>query len=162
MLSVVIPLLNENPSLVELHAEIAAAVERNQLDVEVIFADDGSTDGSWDTILSLSRQDPRVRGVRLRTNFGKAAALTAGFKAARGELVMTMDGDLQDDPAEIPNFLEKINGGLDVVSGWKQRRFDPWHKVWPSRVFNRMVGAITGVRLHDHNCGMKCYRAEVL
>ncbi|HEY1380989.1 MAG TPA: glycosyltransferase family 2 protein [Gemmataceae bacterium] len=162
MLSIVIPLLNENPSLAELHAEIAAAAERSHVEVEMIFVDDGSTDGSWDTIAGLGRQDGRVRGIRLRTNFGKAAALTAGFKAARGELVMTLDADLQDDPAEIPRFLDKIKSGLDVVSGWKQKRHDPWHKVWPSRVFNWMVGALTGVKLHDHNCGMKCYRAEVL
>jgi glycosyltransferase involved in cell wall biosynthesis len=162
MLSVVIPLLNENPSLAELHAELVAAAERSHLDMEIIFVDDGSTDRGWDTIVGLGRADPRVRGVRLRTNFGKAAALTVGFKAARGDLVMTLDADLQDDPAEIPRFLEKIKTGLDVVSGWKQRRLDPWHKVWPSRVFNWMVGALTGVRLHDHNCGMKCYRAEVL
>jgi glycosyltransferase involved in cell wall biosynthesis len=162
MLSVVIPLLDENASLAELHAEIVAAAERSQLEVEIIFVDDGSTDGSWETITGLSGKDDRVRGVRLRTNFGKAAALTAGFKAARGELVLTMDADLQDDPAEIPRFLEKIKSGLDVVSGWKQLRNDPWHKVWPSRVFNWMVGALTGVKLHDHNCGMKCYRAEVL
>src|SRR5438094_6036083 len=119
MLSVVIPLLDENPSLAQLRAEIAAAAERERLDVEVIFVDDGSTDGSWDTIVALSRQDGRVRGVRLRTNFGKAAALTAGFKAARGELILTLDADLQDDPAEIPRFLEKVKSGLDVVSGWK-------------------------------------------
>jgi glycosyltransferase involved in cell wall biosynthesis len=162
MLSVVIPLLNEAASLATLHAEIAAAAAQSHLNVEIIFVDDGSTDGSWDTILNLTRLDSRIRGIRLRTNFGKTAALTAGFKAARGDLVMTMDADLQDDPAEMPRFLEKIKSGLDVVSGWKQRRLDPWHKVWPSRVFNWMVGALTGVKLHDHNCGMKCYRAEVL
>jgi dolichol-phosphate mannosyltransferase len=88
--------------------------------------------------------------------------LSAGFKAARGELVMTMDADLQDDPAEIPRFLDAMQTGLDVVSGWKKKRNDPWHRVWPSRVFNRLVAMLTGVRLHDHNCGMKCYRAEVL
>jgi dolichol-phosphate mannosyltransferase len=97
----------------------------------------------------------------LRRNFGKAAALSAGFRAARGELVMTLDADLQDDPNEIPRFLEQIKGGLDVVSGWKKVRLDPWHKVWPSRVFNWLVGMLTGVRLHDHNCGMKCYRTAV-
>lgn len=162
MLSLVIPLLDENPSLPGLHAQVAAALAASHSNAEIIFVDDGSTDGSWETIVGLSGRDVRVRGVRLRTNFGKAAALTAGFKAARGDLVLTMDADLQDDPAEIPKFLEKIKSGLDVVSGWKLRRLDPWHKVWPSRVFNWMVGALTGVKLHDHNCGMKCYRVEVL
>jgi glycosyltransferase involved in cell wall biosynthesis len=161
-LSVVIPLMNENANLAELHTEIAATADRAGLDLEIIFVDDGSTDCSWTTIIELSRRDPRVRGIRLRRNFGKAAALSAGFKAARGELVLTLDADLQDDPAEIPRFLEQIKSGLDVVSGWKKVRHDPWHKVLPSRVFNGMVSALTGVRLHDHNCGMKCYRAEVL
>jgi glycosyltransferase involved in cell wall biosynthesis len=162
LLSIVIPLVNEQPSLAELHAEIAATAARDRLNVEMIFVDDGSTDDSWAVVEDLARRDPRVRGVRFRRNFGKAAALSAGFKAARGEQVLTMDADLQDDPAEVPRFLEKVKGGLDVVSGWKQSRLDPWHKVYPSRVFNWMVGALTGVRLHDHNCGMKCYRAEVL
>ena len=97
----------------------------------------------------------RVQAIRFRRNFGKAAALTAGFQAARGDIVFTLDGDLQDDPAEIPRFLEKLNTGLDVVSGWKRRRYDPWHKVYPSRVFNWMVSTLTGCRLHDHNCGFK-------
>jgi glycosyltransferase involved in cell wall biosynthesis len=102
-----------------------------------------------------------VRGIRLRRNFGKAAALTAGFRAARGNVIVTLDGDLQDDPHEIPRFLAAMDTGLDVVSGWKRVRHDRWHKVWPSRVFNSLVSWLTGVRLHDHNCGMKCYRAEV-
>jgi glycosyltransferase involved in cell wall biosynthesis len=162
MISVVIPLLDENSSLDQLHAEIVGVVKQLNLDAEIIFVDDGSTDGSWETIVALTRADRRVRGLRLRTNFGKAAALSAGFKAARGELVMTMDADLQDDPAEIPRFLDAIQTGLDVVSGWKKKRNDPWHRVWPSRVFNRLVAMLTGVKLHDHNCGMKCYRSEVL
>jgi glycosyltransferase involved in cell wall biosynthesis len=162
VLSVVIPLVNEQPSLAQLHAEIAATAAAHALVVEIIFVDDGSTDGSWATVVELSRQDPRVRGVQFRRNFGKAAGLSAGFKAARGELILTMDADLQDDPAEIPRFLEQMKAGLDVVSGWKKVRHDPWHKVYPSRVFNGLVGMLTGVWLHDHNCGMKCYRAEVL
>jgi glycosyltransferase involved in cell wall biosynthesis len=161
MLSIVIPVLNEAPSLTELYGEIARVAERERLDVEVLFVDDGSRDGSWETICDLARRDQRVRGVRFRRNFGKAAALSAGFRAARGDVVMTLDADLQDDPNEIPRFLEQIKSGLDVVSGWKQVRVDPWHKVWPSRLFNALVGWLTGVRLHDHNCGMKCYRAEV-
>lgn len=162
MLSVVIPVFNENPSLAELHAEIAAAATRNDLDLEVIIADDGSTDDSWATVVDLGRKHSNVRGVRLRRNFGKAAALSAGFRLARGDTVITLDGDLQDDPAEIPKFLDALGTGLDVVSGWKRVRYDPWHKVGPSRVFNALVSWLTGVRLHDHNCGMKCYRAEVL
>jgi dolichol-phosphate mannosyltransferase len=103
-----------------------------------------------------------VRGIRFRRNFGKAAALSAGFEAARGEQLVTMDADLQDDPREIPSLLAKLDEGYDVVSGWKQVRHDPWHKVLPSRVFNWMIGWLTGVKLHDHNCGLKCYRREVL
>jgi glycosyltransferase involved in cell wall biosynthesis len=162
MISIVIPVYNEKDSLALLHAEIAQVAEKAQLDVEVLFVDDGSRDGSWQAITALAQQQPRVRGIRFRRNFGKAAALSAGFAAARGDIVMTLDADLQDDPAEIPRFLAALAAGHDVVSGWKQTRHDPWHKVFPSRVFNGMVSWLTGVRLHDHNCGMKCYRAEVL
>jgi dolichol-phosphate mannosyltransferase len=162
MISIVIPVYNEKDSLALLHGEIAQIAEKAQLDVEVLFVDDGSRDGSWDAIVALVQQHPRVRGIRFRRNFGKAAALSAGFAAVRGDIVMTLDADLQDDPAEIPQFLAALAAGKDVVSGWKQTRHDPWHKVFPSRVFNTMVSWLTGVRLHDHNCGMKCYRAEVL
>jgi glycosyltransferase involved in cell wall biosynthesis len=162
MLSIVIPVYNEKDSLALLHAEIADVSRKANLDVEVLFVDDGSRDGSWEAIAELARQDARVRGIRLRRNFGKAAALSAGFQASRGDVVLTLDADLQDDPSEVPRFLDAVAGGLDVVSGWKRRRYDPWHKVWPSRVFNAMVSLVTGVRLHDHNCGMKAYRAEVL
>ena len=161
MLSIVIPVFNEEESLEALHRELdeVAAAEGYQLDV--VFVDDGSTDGSWQVIRRLAESDGRVRGVRFRRNFGKAAALSAGFAQARGELVMTLDADLQDDPHEIPRFLAEMAKGLDVVSGWKKVRHDPWHKVGPSRVFNWMVSRVTGVRLHDHNCGMKCYRREI-
>jgi glycosyltransferase involved in cell wall biosynthesis len=162
MLSLVIPLYNEKDNLVRLHAEIAEAIRDVESAIEIIFVDDGSTDGSWQTILRLARADARVQGIRFRRNFGKAAALRAGFEAARGDFMLTLDADLQDDPAEIPFFLSAIRHDLDVVSGWKRVRHDPWHKVWPSRVFNRLVSWLTGVRLHDHNCGMKCYRAEVV
>jgi glycosyltransferase involved in cell wall biosynthesis len=161
LLSLVIPVLNERESLEPLFVEIAAVAAANRLNIEVVFVDDGSTDGSWTTIEKLAASDPRVRGVRFRRNFGKAAALAAGFKAALGKSVMTLDADLQDDPHEIPRFIAALGEGLDVVSGWKKVRHDPWHKVWPSRLFNAMVGAVTGVWLHDHNCGMKAYRAEV-
>lgn len=161
MLSIVIPVYNEQESLATLFGEIDRAAQQTGLDVEVLFVDDGSRDGSWAVIRTLAEQDPRVQGIRFRRNFGKAAALSAGFAAAHGELILTLDADLQDDPAEIPKFLARLNEGFDIVSGWKKTRHDPWHKVGPSRVFNAMVSWLTGVRLHDHNCGMKCYRAEV-
>ncbi|MDY0169282.1 MAG: glycosyltransferase family 2 protein [Thermoguttaceae bacterium] len=162
MLSVVIPVFNEQPSLAELHSQISEVAHEQSYRLEVIFVDDGSTDGSWAEIERLAAEDGRVRGIRFRRNFGKAAALSAGFAEARGEMVVTLDADLQDDPREIPSFLAKMDEQLDVVSGWKQVRHDPWHKVLPSRIFNWMVSRLTGVRLHDHNCGMKCYRCEVL
>ncbi|MFL5244832.1 MAG: glycosyltransferase family 2 protein [Gemmataceae bacterium] len=161
MISVVIPVYNEHDSLAQLHAELMAVAAKARLDMEVFFVDDGSTDGSWDTIADLARNNANVTGLRFRRNFGKAAALSAGFRAANGNRILTLDADLQDDPAEIPRFLAALDQGLDVVSGWKKTRHDPWHKVWPSRLFNRLVSMLTGVWLHDHNCGMKCYRAEV-
>ncbi len=162
LLSLVIPLLNERESLAPLFAEIAEVSQQLNPRLEVIFIDDGSDDGSWEVIKELALADERVRGIRLRKNFGKAAALQAGFQSARGGVVMTLDADLQDDPHEIPRFLEQIHNGYDVVSGWKKVRHDPWHKVFPSRVFNIFVGRLMGLHLHDHNCGMKAYRAEVL
>jgi len=162
MISIVIPVYNERESLVELHGEITVVAEQADLDVEMIFVDDGSRDGSWGVIEGLAAQDKRVRGIRFRRNFGKAAALSAGFQACRGDVVFTLDADLQDNPAEMPSFLEMLNDGYDMISGWKRTRHDPWYKVLPSRVFNRFIGWMTGVRLHDHNCGMKCYRGEVV
>jgi glycosyltransferase involved in cell wall biosynthesis len=161
MLSAVIPVYNEVDSLRALHGELADVAREHGYDLEVIFVDDGSQDGSWEAIEQLAAADPRVRGIRFRRNFGKAAALSAGMGAARGEIVFTLDADLQDDPREIPRFLAEMNQGLDCVSGWKQVRHDPWHKVGPSRVFNWLVGVLTGVKLHDHNCGFKCYRREI-
>lgn len=164
-LSFVIPVHNERESLAQLHEELSRVATDQRLDpVEFVFVDDGSRDDSWEVVRQLAARDPRVRGLKFRRNFGKAAALTAGFRAARGRIVFTLDGDLQDDPAEVPRFLAKLEEGqgLDVVSGWKQTRHDPWHKVGPSRVFNAMVSWLTGCRLHDHNCGFKAYRSEVL
>ena len=160
-LSTVIPVFNEVESLQQLHAELDLVAQANAYELEIIFVDDGSTDASWEVIERLASQDRRVRGIRFRRNFGKAAALSAGFDIATGELILTLDADLQDDPAEIPRFVAEIERGLDVISGWKQVRHDPWHKVIPSRAFNWLVGFLTGVRLHDHNCGFKCYRREV-
>ena len=161
-LSLVIPLCNEEESLEQLHREICEVAESHSYDIEVLFVDDGSTDRSWSVVEKLAASDPRVRGIQFRRNFGKAAALQAGFHAAKGEFVITLDADLQDDPHEIPDFLRQMESGLDVVSGWKQRRHDPWHKLLSSRIFNGMVSFMSGVKLHDHNCGMKCYRREVV
>lgn len=162
LLSLVIPVRDERDSLPTLFAEIDEVARGLDVKVEVIFIDDGSRDDSWQIIRGLGASDPRVRGIKFRRNFGKAAALEAGFRQARGAVVMTLDADLQDDPHEIPNFLAAVRGGLDVVSGWKKVRLDPWHKTLPSKVFNRMVGWVTKVHLHDHNCGFKAYRADVL
>ena len=159
--SLVVPVFNEEESLRLLYDEIVAVAATLSAKIELIFVDDGSTDKSWTIIEELAEKDERVRGIRFRRNFGKAAALDVGFKAATLPIVMTLDADLQDDPKEIPDFLRLIDSGFDVVSGWKQTRHDPWHKVLPSRVFNGMVSRLTGVKLHDHNCGMKCYRREI-
>lgn len=162
MLSIVIPVYNEAESLETLYGELDAVARTGGYDLQILFVDDGSRDDSWAVIRRLAEADPRVEGIRLRRNFGKAAALGAGFAAARGELVMTMDADLQDDPREIPRFLERLAEGYDVVSGYKQVRHDPWHKVLPSRIFNWLVSKLTSVHLHDHNCGFKCYRVAVV
>lgn len=164
-LSVVVPVFNEHESLVQLIDELNGGIGNAVMKFEVILVDDGSTDVSWRVITQLSQADTAgaatVSGIRLRRNFGKAAALTAGMKIATGELILMLDADLQDDPAEFPALLRQINAGYDVVNGWKERRLDPWHKVYPSKVFNWMVGAMTGLKLHDHNCGLKLFRTEV-
>lgn len=161
MLSIIVPVFNEAESLRELHAQFSQVARQQDYEQEILLVDDGSTDASWPVIEALADQDAQVRGIRLRRNFGKAAALSAGLAAARGELIFTLDADLQDDPGEIPRFLAEMDKGYDVVSGWKKVRHDPLHKVWPSRVFNWLVSRLTGVRLHDHNCGFKCYRRDV-
>ena len=160
-LSFVIPICNEEESLEKLFDAIASVVDPKETETDFVFIDDGSTDRSWAVIEELAERDTRVQGLRFRRNFGKAPALAAGFEAARGSIIFTMDGDLQDDPEEIPRFLEELDRGFDVVSGWKKVRHDPWHKVLPSRVFNWMVGALTGVKIHDHNCGFKAYRRGI-
>ncbi len=164
--SIVIPVYNEAESLPELLRQIDAVSAAKGYQTQVVFVDDGSTDGSWEVIDELAKNHDGVLGIRLRRNFGKAAALSAGFVEVVHPLVVTMDGDLQDDPAEIPRLLKQIDpeqsGAYDVVSGWKQVRHDPWHKTAPSRVFNWLVSATTGVKLNDHNCGLKAYRREVL
>lgn len=162
MLSIVIPVFNEQDSLEELLSRIEQIAAQHAYELDVLLIDDGSSDNSWLKIEQLSQQFPWARGIRLRRNFGKAAALAAGFERANGTRVITMDADLQDDPREIPNLLAKLESGFDVVSGWKKVRHDPWHKVLPSRVFNSLISWLTGVQLHDHNCGLKGYRREVL
>jgi len=163
-ISVIVPVFNEEESLVPLFEKIKTAVEAAALTpYEVIFIDDGSTDASWKTIDGLVTGNPGVvRGLRQRRNFGKAAALAVGFKAASGQILFTMDADLQDDPAEMPNFVKTIESGYDLVSGWKKVRRDPLlDKTLPSRLFNWMTSLLTGIKLHDFNCGYKAYRAEV-
>lgn len=162
MLSIIIPILNEAESLPQLWRELALVAEEEDYELQVIMVDDGSTDNTWAAISRLAEADPRIMGIRLRRNFGKAAALSAGFHLAEGERIVTMDGDLQDDPTEIARLLARLDEGYDVVNGWKQVRHDPWHKVLPSRVFNWLVSRIMGVYLHDHNCGLKCFRREVM
>jgi len=159
--SLVVPGLNEAESLPLLAAQVKEALG-SEISYELIFVDDGSTDNSWEVIRDLHESDPAVRGVRLRHNFGKAMALAAGFERARADIVVMMDADLQDDPADLPKMIEKIEGGLDVVVGWKIERHDPLNRRVFSRIFNKTVGYVTGVRLHDMNCGFKAYRSEVL
>jgi len=162
LITVVIPVLNEAESLPQLAAELQTMASEHHLPVEVLLVDDGSTDGSWQVISRLAASDVRFSGIRLRRNFGKAPALAAGFAAARGQIIVTLDGDLQDDPNEVPKLLAAIDAGHDTVSGWKRTRRDPWHKVVPSRIFNLLVAWLTGVKLHDVNCGLKAYRREAL
>lgn len=160
-ITVVVPVYNEADSLRELHRQLQSAATQNDYRLRIIFVDDGSTDGTWQVVSQLSQNDSNVLGIKFRRNFGKAAALTAGFDAAEDALVATMDGDLQDDPAELPLLVAAMQQGADVVSGWKIDRKDPWHKTLPSKIFNKLVSWLTGVTLHDHNCGFKLYRREV-
>ena len=161
LISIVVPLLNEQPCLAELYDELAGALDLHELDWEVVFVDDGSTDGSYQELVRLHESRLNVRVVRLRRNFGKAAALAAGVEVASGQIVVTMDADLQDDPAEIPKLIAKLDEGYDVVSGWKCDRQDPFVRRFVSRIYNGATRLATGVKLHDMNCGLKAYRAEV-
>jgi glycosyltransferase involved in cell wall biosynthesis len=162
VISVVVPLFNEERSLEALYAEIADTLDQQGQRYEVIFVDDGSSDGSLAVLAQLHSDTTNVVVVHLRRNFGKAAALQAGFLEARGDPVVTIDADLQDDPSEIPQLLAKLDEGFDLVSGWKTRRNDPWTRRLFSRLFNWATGVVSGVRLHDVNCGLKAYRVEVL
>jgi glycosyltransferase involved in cell wall biosynthesis len=162
MISVVVPAHDEEHSVALLYEEMQAALDPLGEPWEAVFVDDGSTDGTFAALTRLHARADNVRVVRLRRNFGKSAALAAGFAQAAGDIVVTIDGDLQDDPAEIPRLLAKLEEGFDLVSGWKTKRRDPWRRRIPSRIFNWVTGRVSGLRLHDLNCGLKAYRAEVV
>lgn len=161
-ISVVVPVFDEVESLPALHRELTDALERLGRSYELLFVDDGSRDGSFETLEKLHGSDDRVRVIQLRRNFGKAAALSVGFRAARGEVIVTLDADLQDDPAELPRLLHRLEDGFDLVSGWKRDRQDPASKTLPSRLFNRVTAWLTGVPLRDFNSGFKAYRSAVV
>ncbi len=160
--SIVIPVYDEEQSLPTLYEQLTTQLQQLGQPYEIIFVDDGSRDGSWKVIQELHHRDQAVKAVRFRRNFGKTPALIAGFQRCRGEIIFTLDADLQDDPAELPAFLAKLDEGYDLVSGWKFPRLDPISKTLPSRVFNKTVAITTGVSLHDMNCGFKAYRREVI
>ncbi len=162
-LSIVVPLYNEEESLPELHQWIAKVCKEQGLSYEIFFIDDGSTDASWNIIQKLKMQDEQVKGVRFKRNYGKSAALFTGFESAKGEVIITMDADLQDSPDEIPDLYRMIHEeGYDVISGWKKKRYDPFMKTMPSKIFNKTAQIVSGIKLHDFNCGLKAYRNEVV
>ncbi|MFH1428411.1 MAG: glycosyltransferase family 2 protein [Candidatus Margulisiibacteriota bacterium] len=161
----VIPVRDEESAIVPLYEGIKSSMQNlaKDYDYEVLFVDDGSKDGSWQKMTDLGRQQPdQVKAIRLSHGFGKSVALSSAFLRARGDIVITMDGDLQDDPVEIPNFLAKIEDGFDLVSGWKQKRNDPLSKTMPSKIFNFVTALVSGIKLHDFNCGYKAYRRAVI
>ena len=162
-ISIVVPLYNEEASLRELHDWIDKVMKSHQFSYELLFIDDGSRDQSWPIIQDLSRRHPHVHGLSFRRNYGKAAALNVGFQHARGEVVITMDADLQDSPEEIPELYKMIKEeGYDLVSGWKKKRYDPLTKTVPTRFFNFFTRLVSGIRLHDFNCGLKAYRQHLV
>ena len=161
-ISVVVPVFNEEESLPELTQWIHQVMEKQGFGYEVILINDGSTDRSWEVIQDLTSKNKSLKGINFTRNYGKSAALDAGFKRAAGEVVITMDADLQDSPDEIPELYAMIKGGLDVVSGWKKKRHDPLSKTLPSKFFNGVTRWISGIRLHDFNCGLKAYRNKVV
>ena len=161
MLSIVIPVFNERESLPHLWKEINHVLA-DDLNWEILFIDDGSSDGSTEYLIDLCKNNAAVKLVQFYRNFGKSAALSEGFKHAQGDIIVTMDGDLQDDPTEIPNLINKLETGYDLVSGWKKTRHDPWTKTFPSKIFNVVTRLFTGVNIHDFNCGLKSYRQAVV
>ena len=161
-ISIVVPLLNEEQSLGELADQITKALAKTSYSYEILFIDDGSTDRSWEIVEQLAEKHVEIQGIRLRRNYGKSDALQTGFDRSSGRFVVTMDADLQDDPNEIPAMIEKLENGADLVSGWKKKRHDPISKTIPSRFFNAVTRWVTGIKLHDFNCGLKAYRKEVV
>ncbi|HUM47094.1 MAG TPA: glycosyltransferase family 2 protein [Chitinophagales bacterium] len=162
-ISVVVPLLNEQESLPELASWIERVMNDHRFSYEIIFVDDGSRDGSWKMIRDLAAKNPSIKGIKFRRNYGKSAALSEGFNAAAGEVVITMDADLQDSPDEIPGLYQMIHAeGFDLVSGWKRKRHDPVSKRWPSKLFNGVTRSMSGISIHDFNCGLKSYKKEVV
>lgn len=161
-LSIVVPLYNEEESVGKLLSRILEVGQEFNFAYEVILVDDGSTDGTWPIIENLACKIPQLRAIRFRTNFGQTNAMVAGFDHARGEIIVTMDGDLQNDPADIPALLAKINEGYDIVSGWRKARKDHFSRVFPSRMANALISRTTGIRLHDYGCSLKAYRADCI
>lgn len=162
IISVIVPLLNEEESVVELSITLKKVLERLRTNYEVIFVDDGSTDSSFLKIKEINHLNNRFKCIKFKRNYGKSAALSAGFKTANGDFVITMDADLQDDPEEIPSLISKLNDGYDLVSGWKKKRHDPFIKKYTSKLFNFVTSRLVGLKLHDYNCGLKAYRKEVI
>ena len=160
-ISIVIPVFNEAESIQELYSQIKKSL-KGQNEYEIIFIDDGSSDNSKKHINDIIDQDSNVRMISFYRNFGKSAALSEGFKYASGDIIITMDADLQDDPNEITNLINKLDEGYDLVSGWKKKRYDPWTKTMPSKIFNFVTRLLTGVKIHDFNCGIKAYRSSVV
>jgi glycosyltransferase involved in cell wall biosynthesis len=162
-ISVIIPLFNESESILELVDSIDKVMSRNNFTYEIVMIDDGSDDGSWEIIEDRAKKNPSIRGIKFRRNYGKAAALHCGFKVAEGDVVITMDADLQDNPDEIPDLYKMIReDDYDLVSGWKKKRYDPFSKKLPSRFFNWTARKVTGIKLHDFNCGLKAYKHNVV
>lgn len=161
-LSLVIPIKDEAQNLPELMTEIVSALASVGMTYEVIVVDDGSRDDSWNVLQELSQKYSFLRAFRFQYNCGKAKALSLGFSKAEGRYIATLDGDLQDDPAEVSKMIQLLESGYDLVSGWKKNRLDPWHKTWPSKLFNLTVSIVAGKRLHDFNCGIKAYRSSVV
>ena len=160
-ISIVIPVFNEAESIQELYSQIKKSL-KGQDEYEIIFIDDGSSDNSKKHINVIIDQDSNVRMISFYRNFGKSAALSEGFKYTSGDIIITMDADLQDDPNEITNLINKLDEGYDLVSGWKKKRYDPWTKTMPSKIFNFVTRLLTGVKIHDFNCGLKAYRSSVV
>lgn len=161
-LSIIIPINNEEGNIVPLYQKLFEQLQRIQRSYEIIIVDDGSTDSTFEKITQLHTQDPRIKIIKFRKNFGKSTALNVAFQYVKGQIIITMDGDLQDDPEEIPQFLAKIEEGFDLVSGWKYPRFDPFTKTIPSKFFNKLTCLFMGVDLHDFNCGFKAYKRVVV